>query len=104
LRQVALPIVADSPCQQVFDGVRNPAVFPKAMMCAGGDGKRDACTGDSGGPLLTRLASGAWELIGVTSWGDGCAVQGMPGVFTRLSAPEIQGFVAHAAGGVAFGP
>ena len=104
LRQVALPVVADRPCQGVFDGVHNPAVFPKVMLCAGGDGRHDACTGDSGGPLLTPLQGGGWELIGVTSWGNGCAVSGMPGVFTRLSAPEIHDFVAAAGSGAAFSP
>jgi secreted trypsin-like serine protease len=103
LRQVALPLVGDRPCQGVFDGVRNPAVYPTVMLCAGGDGQHDACTGDSGGPLLTG-AAGDWELIGITSWGDGCAVPGMPGVFTRVSAPEIHDFVASAGGGPVFGP
>lgn len=104
LRDVSLPLVSDSACQGVFDGVHNPAVYPRVMMCAGGDGTHDACTGDSGGPLLDRLPGGGWELIGVTSWGDGCAVPGTPGVFTRLSAPEIHDFVAGAATGAYFGP
>lgn len=104
LRQVDLPLVGDSPCQGVFDGVRNPMLYPQEMLCAGGDGHHDACTGDSGGPLLTALPGGAWELIGVTSWGNGCAVAGTPGVFTRLSAPDIHSFVATASGSTDFGP
>jgi trypsin len=104
LRQVTLPVVGDGPCQSVFDGVHNPALYPRVMLCAGGDGHHDACTGDSGGPLLTALAGGAWELVGITSWGNGCAVPGTPGVFTRLSAPEIHDFVATAGGDVPFGP
>jgi secreted trypsin-like serine protease len=104
LRQVDLPLVGDGPCQSVFDGVRNPALYPQEMLCAGGDGHHDACTGDSGGPLLTPLPGGTWELIGVTSWGNGCAVAGTPGVFTRLSAPDIHSFVATAGGANDFGP
>ena len=104
LRAVQLNVVGDDPCQGVFDGLHNPTVFPQVMLCAGGDGRHDACTGDSGGPLVTPLAGGGWELIGVTSWGNGCAVPGMPGVFTRLSAPEIHDFVAQAGGEAAFGP
>jgi secreted trypsin-like serine protease len=103
LRQVVLPVVGDAQCQAVLDGVRNPAVYPKVMLCAGGDGRHDACTGDSGGPLLTPLSGGGWELVGVTSWGNGCAVPGLPGVFTRLSAPEIHDFVARADPGATFG-
>ena len=104
LRQVDLPLVGDGPCRSVFDGVRNPALYPQEMLCAGGDGHHDACTGDSGGPLLTPLPGGTWELIGVTSWGNGCAVPGTPGVFTRLSAPDIHNFVATASGVSSFGP
>lgn len=104
LRQVDLPVVGDVPCQSVFDGVRNPALYPQEMLCAGGDGQHDACTGDSGGPLLSPLPGGTWELIGVTSWGNGCAVPGTPGVFTRLSAPDIHSFVATAGGANDFGP
>jgi secreted trypsin-like serine protease len=104
LRQVDLPLIGEAPCQSVFDGVRNPALYPQEMLCAGGDGHHDACTGDSGGPLLTALPSGTWELIGVTSWGNGCAVPGTPGVFTRLSAPDIHAFVATASGANDFGP
>jgi trypsin len=104
LRQVELPLVADGPCQGVFDGVRNPALYPNVMLCAGGDGHHDACTGDSGGPLLAALPGGSWELIGITSWGNGCAVPGTPGVFTRLSAPEIHNFLATTGGASDFGP
>ena len=40
--------------------------------------------GDSGGPLHTKNAGGLWELIGLTSWGFGCA-DGVPGVYHRVT-------------------
>ena len=46
--------------------------------------EKDACQGDSGGPLIIR-GNTAWQdmLIGVTSWGIGCAY--LPGVYGRVS-------------------
>lgn len=46
--------------------------------------RKDACIGDSGGPVR-RLSDG--KLVGLVSFGPGndCAVVGFPGVYTRLS-------------------
>jgi hypothetical protein len=52
------------------------------MSCAGSVG-RDTCQGDSGGPLFTKR-NGSWVQVGITSWGEGCAEPGYPGISTRL--------------------
>jgi len=39
--------------------------------------------GDSGGPLVHNV-DGKWTLIGLTSFGDGCARPGYPGVYTEV--------------------
>ena len=49
-------------------------------------GGKDACQGDSGGPLVTRSPSDlGYSLIGVTSFGEGCAAPNKYGVYTEVS-------------------
>ena len=46
----------------------------------------DACQGDSGGGLVkTGSSSSADVLVGLVSWGFGCADPNFPGVYSRLS-------------------
>ena len=46
----------------------------------------DACFGDSGGPFVMRdPSSGAWEQVGVISWGKSCADEKWPGVYANVS-------------------
>lgn len=45
----------------------------------------DSCAGDSGGPLYLPLPQGGYALVGITSFGVGCAVAGYPGIYTRVS-------------------
>jgi trypsin len=71
------------------DTCNAPAAYNGAirqgMMCAGRpDGGVDSCQGDSGGPLVWRSPDGA-VLVGVVSWGEGCARKLRYGVYTRVA-------------------
>jgi len=59
---------------------RGRATITKFMICARAAGK-DACSGDSGGPVTRNNV-----LVGIVSFGYGCARSGYPGVYTDVSA------------------
>lgn len=84
-----VPIVATDECNQKesYD-----SEVTAEMLCAGERaGGTDACQGDSGGPLV---AVDSHALVGVVSFGDGCARALKFGVYARVSAalPWIRSF------------
>jgi len=90
LREVDVKVVKNSECKNDY-GYPSNAITGQ-MLCANVDGGgKDACQGDSGGPLVTAgsgdgvTAGGNYELIGVVSWGAGCAEAAYPGVYARVT-------------------
>ncbi|XP_055916953.1 trypsin-1-like [Eupeodes corollae] len=83
LRAVTLRVVNRRACQLAYRNFRND----ENQMCAAARNK-DNCQGDSGGGLLAKSRR---EMIGISSWGDGCAKEGKPGVYT--SVPGILPFI-----------
>ncbi|XP_037908008.1 vitellin-degrading protease-like [Hermetia illucens] len=74
----------------------NKRVSPitERMLCAGETaGGKDACQGDSGGPLVLQ-----GKLIGVVSWGKGCARAEYPGVYASISA--LRGWIDETVNGL----
>merc|ERR1712048_1396430 len=59
-----------------------PAGLQRAL-CWGEVGK-DACTGDGGSPLVCQAQSGRWTVVGLVSWGIGCASD-LPGVYVDIA-------------------
>ncbi|XP_045477579.1 trypsin-2-like [Harmonia axyridis] len=92
LRSAAVPLLSLETCRKegIYGGRQQPIL--DSMLCAGHlRGGIDACGGDSGGPLVCERY-GRYELIGIVSWGDGCAKKDRPGVYTRVAsfAPWIK--------------
>ncbi|XP_050163763.1 coagulation factor IX-like isoform X1 [Myiozetetes cayanensis] len=80
LMKVRLPLVSLERCQRAMD-----RLVTDNMLCAGhGTAAADACKGDSGGPF-TASHHNTWFLLGIVSWGEGCAQQGKYGVYTRVA-------------------
>ncbi|XP_075585755.1 uncharacterized protein LOC124495271 isoform X3 [Dermatophagoides farinae] len=84
LQEVTLPIISTEECRKrtLFLPLYK---ITDNMFCAGfKHGGRDACLGDSGGPIMCQKANGKWILLGITSNGDGCGRAGRPGVYTKV--------------------
>ena len=80
LHEVIVPITDRATCDALYG-----AEFTSNMLCAGYDiGGKDACRGDSGGPLIASQ-NGEHVQVGITSWGIGCGRSNQYGVYTRVS-------------------
>ena len=92
LQKVSVRVINTGICRQMYNnqfGSSTNIKVANSMICAANPGK-DACQGDSGGPLLIRTTDSQqrsqWKLIGIVSWGIGCARKNNPGVYTRISS------------------
>lgn len=75
LMAATVPVVSDADCSAAYFQFDE-----RHMTCAGyPEGGVDTCQGDSGGPLVAGD-----RLIGITSWGEGCARRGKFGVYTKV--------------------
>jgi len=87
LLQVDVPIVSRATCNSNYGS----GAITTNMICAGlTQGGKDSCQGDSGGPIVDKSSR---ALIGLVSWGEGCAAAGKPGVYTRVGASPILSFI-----------
>ncbi|KAG7229457.1 hypothetical protein INR49_012856 [Caranx melampygus] len=86
LQEANVPIISDAVCNapDYYDNQ-----ITTSMFCAGYEkGGIDACQGDSGGQFVAEdclSKTSRYRLLGVVSWGTGCAMPKKPGVYTRVS-------------------
>ncbi|XP_037916202.1 trypsin delta-like [Hermetia illucens] len=78
LQVVDVNVVSSATCNSKYGS----GSITSSMLCAGVDaGGKDACQGDSGGPLIQ-----SGKLVGIVSWGYGCARAQYPGVYSNVAA------------------
>ncbi len=86
LQAATIKVLPDAQC-----GGYAESYDPSTMLCAGlpnGPLTVDTCQGDSGGPLVFNNGT-TFPLLGVVSFGRGCADPSFPGVYTRLANQDL---------------
>jgi len=80
LFEVDLSLVDNQTCNPLMGNL-----IDDDMVCAGDlAGGIGSCKGDSGGPLVLQESDKNY-LVGITSWGFGCALANVYGVYNRVS-------------------
>lgn len=83
LHKVEVPLVSQEDCNS---STAYSGDITDRMICAGfAEGGKDSCQGDSGGPLFVQETSGDFKLIGIVSWGEGCARPNKYGVYSKVN-------------------
>ena len=84
LQEAQVPITTDAYCAGAYSDFD-----ATTMVCAGyPQGGVDTCQGDSGGPMFGGSGTGR-RVVGVTSFGEGCARPGKPGVYARVGDTKL---------------
>ncbi|XP_043329388.1 mannan-binding lectin serine protease 1 isoform X2 [Cervus canadensis] len=84
LMEIEIPIVDYHICREAYAPLKKKVT--RDMICAGEkEGGRDACAGDSGGPMVTLdRKRGQWYLVGTVSWGVDCGKKDRYGVYSYI--------------------
>lgn len=88
LQKTFVPIVSKDECARSYRHVlraKFPLGITHSVICAGFKfGARDACEGDSGGPLTISF-HGVHFLVGIVSVGNKCGEPDFPGIYTSVA-------------------
>jgi secreted trypsin-like serine protease len=84
--------ISEDKLKNVREAILNNAgqLVNENMVCAGDPNPapdapfvHDTCQGDSGGPLVAKAGDKPIQ-VGIVSWGEGCGIPRLHGVYTRL--------------------
>ncbi|KAJ8707311.1 hypothetical protein PYW08_010563 [Mythimna loreyi] len=90
VRRVRVPVMSPETCKSL--PLNNYKTVTPRMFCAGLlNGTKDSCQGDSGGPAIYN-----GKLLGLVSFGVGCAMKEQPGVYSNI--PLVRGWIRHITG------
>ncbi|XP_040296140.1 transmembrane protease serine 9-like [Bufo bufo] len=89
LQKVMTPLIDYVTCDQMYHQwspeAATTVIIHDYEICAGyKEGQKDSCQGDSGGPLVCKVR-GIWYQAGIVSWGESCALQYRPGVYSLVT-------------------
>ncbi|WP_162786453.1 serine protease [Hyphomonas sp. CACIAM 19H1] len=83
LLHVMLPMKPPEDCMKKYAKYQFDAL---SQICAGHfEGRRDSCSGDSGGPLAALDEKGRTYQVGIVSYGWRCAAEQREAVYTRIA-------------------
>jgi len=89
LQEAQVPITTDAYCADAYGDFD-----AETMVCAGyPQGGVDTCQGDSGGPMFGVSNAGGLRIVGTTSFGEGCARPGKPGVYARVADAPLREWI-----------
>jgi secreted trypsin-like serine protease len=93
LRSAYIRTIGDRTCAR--SPIHGGTYDRRTMFCAGtSTGRPDTCQGDSGGPIaINKGGARPWRLIGVTSYGICGRRPPWRGVYSRITANPLEGWI-----------
>ncbi|XP_017880348.2 venom protease-like isoform X2 [Ceratina calcarata] len=83
LMEVQVPVTTTEACAKAYEYMTNNKNY-ESVICTGSKDGKDACKGDSGGPVMLPI-NGSYYVIGVISSGEGCGF-GPPALNIRVTS------------------
>ncbi|XP_071536865.1 LOW QUALITY PROTEIN: venom protease-like [Panulirus ornatus] len=91
LQEVNVTVFPSSACDEKYSSLvvykdSWPEGIRDETICAGDpEGGKDACRGDSGGPIVRLSHKGRYTLAGIVSKGHGCGHKDYPGLYVNIN-------------------